>query len=74
MAEASQLRAGTRVSWNTSQGRTRGVVVRKAVKSLKIKSFMVEASRDDPKFVVKSDASGELAAHKAGSLRVLRRH
>lgn len=74
MAEATDLRAGTRVSWNTSQGRTRGVVVRKATKDMKIKSFAVRASRDDPKYVVRSDSSGELAAHTAGSLRVLKRH
>ena len=73
MALASELKAGVRVSWNTAQGRTRGVVVRKATSPQKIKSFQVHATRTDPRVVVKSDVSGELAAHKPSALRVLRR-
>lgn len=73
MADDAELRPGARVSWMTSQGRTRGVVMRKATAALTIKSFRIDASRADPRWVVKSDASGDLAAHKATALRPLKR-
>ena len=72
MAEKKTFAKGDRVSWMTSQGRTRGVVVRKAVRRFTIKDFAIAASPDDPRYVVKSDASGEHAAHKPGALRKLK--
>lgn len=74
MAEPSELHKGARVSWNTSQGRTQGVVVRKAVRRFKIDDFEIAASRDDPRWVVKSEKTGKQAAHKAAGLRLLKRH
>lgn len=71
---ADALKKGDRVSWSTSQGRTQGVVVRKAVRRFKIEDFQIDASADDPRYVVKSDTSGKLAAHKPGALRKLKTH
>lgn len=71
-ASATDFAKGDHVSWASSQGRVRGTVVRKAVRGFKIKDFKVTASADDPKIVVKSDKTGEMAAHKPGSLRKLK--
>ena len=69
---ADDFAKGDKVSWSSSQGRVRGVVVRKAVRGFKIKDFKIAASAADPRIVVKSDKTGETAAHKPGSLRKLK--
>lgn len=63
------LKAGDKVSWNTSQGETTGKVVRKQTRPMKIKGHEVKASKENPEYVVKSDKSGDLAAHKPDALR-----
>lgn len=68
MAKKS-LRAGTRVSWNTSQGETTGKIVRKATRPLKVKDFKIAASKDTPRYVVRSEKTGKTAAHKASALK-----
>jgi len=65
------FKAGDRVSWDHSQGETKGKVVRKQTKPMKIKGHKVAASADNPEYVVKSDKTGALAAHKPGELRRL---
>lgn len=73
MANASDLHKGARVSWNTSQGRTQGVV-RKAIRRFTIDDFEIAATKDDPRWVVKSEKTGKRAAHKVGGLRLLKPH
>ena len=63
------LHAGDKVAWNTSQGETHGKVVRKMTKAGKIKRHQIAASPDNPEYVVRSDKSGGLAAHKPDSLK-----
>jgi len=62
------FKAGDKVSWNTSQGRTHGTVVKKQTSKTHIKGHEVAATKDNPEYIVKSDKSGELAAHKAEAL------
>jgi len=69
---ADDLRAGDRVSWNTSQGRTRGRVVRKLTSDITIEDFHVTASAGDPKYLVESEKSGKRAAHRPEALHRLR--
>ena len=59
---------GDKVSWNTSQGETRGEVVRKVTSEAHIKGHKVAARPDNPEYIVKSDESGDVAAHKPGAL------
>ncbi len=63
------LKPGTKVSWNTSQGRTTGKVVKKQTRATKIKTHKVAASKDNPEYIVKSDKSGAKAAHKRKGLK-----
>ncbi len=63
------LRKGTKVEWETSQGKTQGKVVRKQTTPTKIKGHKVAASADDPQYIVESEKSGERAAHRPDALR-----
>ena len=65
---SNSLQKGDKVSWNTSQGRTHGTVVRKQTSTTRIKGHKVAATKGDPEYIVKSDKSGDLAAHKAEAL------
>ena len=62
------LGKGDKVTWNTSQGKTHGTVERKQTSDTHIKGHKVSASKDDPQYIVKSDKSGALAAHKPDAL------
>jgi hypothetical protein len=63
------LRPGEEVEWNTSQGMTRGHVVKKTTGKSKIKGHTVAASPDNPEYIVESAKSGKRAAHKRSALK-----
>ncbi|MEJ3405622.1 DUF2945 domain-containing protein [Rathayibacter sp. YIM 133350] len=60
-----------RVSWNTSQGRTRGQVVERRTSDFTFEGQHFTASEDEPTFIVESEKTGARAAHKGSALRVL---
>ena len=68
MADPKDLSKGDKVEWNTSQGKTTGKVKRRVTSKTKIKGHEVEASKENPQYVVESEKSGSEAAHKPGSL------
>lgn len=67
------LHVGDHVSWNTSQGRTRGKVVELRTSDFHFAGQPFTASKADPAYIVKSDASNAEAAHKGTALRKLKR-
>jgi hypothetical protein len=67
----AEISVGDRVSWNTSQGRTRGTVTEKRTSDFDFSGSHFTASSDDPAFIVQSEKSGAKAAHKGGALRKL---
>ena len=64
-----RTKKGDTVEWNTSQGKTKGVVERKLTKPMNIKRHYVDASESDPEYLVKSDKTGANAAHKPDALK-----
>jgi len=66
---ADKLHQGDKVSWETTQGRTQGEVVRKQTSPTQIKGHKVAASADKPEFIVRSEKSGAIAAHKPEALK-----
>jgi hypothetical protein len=66
---ARQFNKGDKVSWETSQGRTDGTIQRKLTQPTDIKGHHVAASKGNPEYLVKSDKSGDLAAHKPEALK-----
>lgn len=69
---SDDLRAGDRVSWETSQGRTQGTVVEKKTKDFQLAKQQWRASEDEPKYVVESEKTGARAAHEPSALRKLK--
>lgn len=63
-----EFRKGDRVEWHSSGGKSVGKVVRKLTSPTHIQDFHVAASKDDPRYLVESDASGKQAAHKPDAL------
>lgn len=66
---AKKLSVGDRVEWDTPQGKTVGKIQKKLTKPMKIKSHQVAASPENPEFLVKTEKSKKLAAHKLEELR-----
>jgi hypothetical protein len=67
MAKAPKV--GDKVSWDSSGGHTTGRVVKKQTSPTAVKGHKVAASKEDPQYIVESDKSGKLAAHRPGALR-----
>lgn len=66
---SARLKVGDHVSWETSQGRTQGRIVKVLKKRTNVKGHTVAASADEPQYLVESDKTGAQAAHKADALR-----
>lgn len=62
------LKPGDTVSWDTSQGKTHGTVEKKQTSRTHIKGHTVAASEEDPQYIVRSEKTGEKAAHKPEAL------
>ena len=74
MAKKRKFKQGDRVEWSTPQGRTRGKVVKKLTTTTTVsneksqKGTEVEATADDPRYLVESEKTGKHAAHKPDAL------
>ena len=64
-----KLSVGDRVEWDTSQGKTTGRIKKKLTSPMKIKSHKVAASPENPEYLVRTEKSKKLAAHKPTELR-----
>jgi hypothetical protein len=64
----SEFKKGDSVMWETSQGKTRGKVVKKQTTPTKIKGHEVKASKSNPEYIVVSEKSGKRAAHRPSGL------
>ena len=65
---AQELRQGDAVEWNTPQGKTRGTVKKKLTSPTQVGGQKINASEDDPRYLVESEKSGKEAAHKPDAL------
>ena len=66
---SKNLKKGDDASWNTSQGKTHGKVVKKQTSDTHIKGHEVKISRSDPQLIVESDKTGKRAAHKQDAVK-----
>ena len=65
---STKFSKGDKVQWESSQGTIEGTVEKKLTEPTDIKKHHVDASKDDPQYLVKSDKTGKEAAHKPESL------
>ncbi len=67
--KAATLKKGDKVTWETSQGKTQGTVVRKVTGTAQVLGHTAKASASQPQFEVESDKTGKHAIHKPQSLK-----
>jgi Hypervirulence associated proteins TUDOR domain len=70
---ASELKRGDRVQRSYRGTKVLGTVLRKVTERTTIAGRAVAASKDDPRFLVRSEKSGKEAAHKASALTKVRK-
>ncbi len=66
---AQEFKQGDKVEWNTPQGKTRGTVKKKLTSSTEVGGQKINASEDDPRYLVESEKSGKEAVHKPDALK-----
>lgn len=62
-----ELSKGDHVSWNTSQGKTYGIITRKVTEPTSVRGHSARASKREPQYEVQS-VSGKRAIHKLNAL------
>ncbi len=67
--QKGKLKPGEHVEWNTSQGKTQGVVTRKVTGTAKAGGHTAHATPAAPEYEVKSDKSGKTAIHRPDALK-----
>ena len=65
---AQEFTQGYRVKWNTPQDETFGKVKKKLTSTTEVGGQKVNASEDDPRYLIESEKSGNEAAHNPDSL------
>jgi DUF2945 family protein len=68
---AQELRRGDRVEWNFRGAKVVGTVRRRLTSRTVLDGRVIAASRDDPRYVVRSEKSGKETTRKAQALRRL---
>ena len=65
----SQPKRGDKVAWSSHGGEAVGTVVKKITTETDAGGRHVQASKDEPQYLVRSDTSGGEAVHKPSALR-----
>jgi hypothetical protein len=65
------FKKGDKVQWHSPQGVVQGRVKEKLTSPTAIKGHHVNASPDEPQYLVESDQTGAEAAHKPDALKKL---
>ncbi len=65
---AQEFKQGDKVEWNTPEGKTRGTLKRKLTSNTLVGGQKINASEDDPRYLVESEKSGKEAVHKPDAL------
>ena len=68
---AQELRRGDRVVWNFRGAKVVGTVRRKLTSRTVVHGRMVAASKDDPRYLVRSEKTGKETIRRGASLRRL---
>jgi hypothetical protein len=66
---AQEFRRGDRVEWNFRGRTVVGRVRRRLTKRTEVGGQVVAASKDDPRYLVRSDKSGKETVRRAAALR-----
>jgi hypothetical protein len=67
---AQEFKRGDAVEWSFRGRTVRGKVRRRLTRRTEIDGKVVAASKDDPRYVVRSDKSGKQTTRRAAALRL----
>jgi hypothetical protein len=70
---AREFKVGDHVGWNSEAGHVRGTIKKKITSVVKFKGYTVHASKEEPQYLIKSDATDHMAMHKGSALKILRK-
>ncbi len=68
------FKVGDRVEWNSEAGRVRGTIKKRITSKIKFKTYTVQASKEAPQYLIKSDKTDHLAMHKGSALKKLKKN
>jgi len=66
---SGRFKVGDHVTWNSEAGRVRGTIIRVHTTDVEYKGYIHHATRDEPQYEIKSDATDHIAMHKGTALR-----
>jgi hypothetical protein len=69
----SAFRVGDHVKWRSEAGPVTGIIKKRLTAAIKLKGYIVRASKEEPQYVIASDKTDHVAVHKGSALRKLRR-
>jgi hypothetical protein len=64
-----EFKRGDRVEWNFRGRTVRGTVRRRLTRRTEVGGQVVAASKDDPRYLVRSERTGKETARRPGALR-----
>ena len=67
------FKVGDHVEWNSEAGRVKGTIREKHTSEIMFKGYTVHASKEEPRYLIKSDKTEHLAMHKGSALRKIGR-
>ncbi len=65
---AQQFKQGDKVEWSSGQGKSTGTVQKRISESTTVDGQKVAASKDEPRYLVKNDNTGNVSGHKPDAL------
>ncbi|KPQ35239.1 MAG: Protein of unknown function (DUF2945) [Phormidesmis priestleyi Ana] len=68
MASKQSFHKGDRVEWSSGQGKATGIVQAFVQEPREVEGKTVAASKDDPRYLIKNDHTGNVTSHRPDSL------
>jgi hypothetical protein len=69
---AESFKVGDHVGWNSEAGHVSGVIIAVRTADFDYKGHTHRASPETPQYLIRSDKSDHVAAHKGSALRLVR--
>ena len=65
----AHFKVGDHVGWNSEAGRVRGTIKKRITSEITFKGYTVHASKEEPQYLIKSDKTDHIAAHRGAVLK-----
>ena len=69
----ARFRVGSHVWWNSEAGRVSGKIIKVHREDVTYKGYVHHASKQDPRYEIKSDKTDHIAMHKGAALHKIAR-